>query len=241
MNKLNLKLQPKEYSPNLQPKEYNPILNPNMRPKGSWAENCADKPGAGMHVVLSTKYGGGKGIYFDVSKRAKAALQALGCSVYNPNTDNTLGDDGWLKSFNKNLDSVAEKEGFVYQLQQGKARERSQMQEAEEMNAQNWKGGVPKIGAYIPDDGHYGDGIYDVDTVRRDAWAAIRCARRQWAQGVRLEVELAEELEGYSTNFWPLYTQGPPHLIGTQMCPHDRYTGTPASNWRPSELRAPLT
>jgi hypothetical protein len=43
-----------------------------------------------MHVVLSTKYGAGEGVYFDVSKRAKAVLQALGCSVYiNPNTDIT--------------------------------------------------------------------------------------------------------------------------------------------------------
>ena len=52
MNKLNLNLQPKEY-------------NPNLQPKGSWAETCADKPGAGMHVVISTKYldeGGGKGV-----------------------------------------------------------------------------------------------------------------------------------------------------------------------------------
>ena len=64
--------------------------DPNLRPKGSWAETCADKPGAGMHVVLSTKYGAGEGVYFDVSKRAKAVLQALGCSVYiNPNTDIT--------------------------------------------------------------------------------------------------------------------------------------------------------
>ena len=164
--------------------------DPNLRPKGSWAETCADKPGAGMHVVLSTKFGGGEGVYFDVSKRAKTALEALGCTVYNPNTDNPLdmGNDGWLLSFNKNLDSVAEKKGFVYQLQQGKARERSKMQEAEEMNAQNWKGGVPKIGAYIPDNGEYGD-----TDLRGEAWAAIQCARRQWAQGVRLEVELAEE------------------------------------------------
>ena len=92
--------------------------DPNLQPKGSWAGNCANKPGAGMHVVISTKFGAGKGVYFDVSKRAKTALEALGCTVYNPNTsDNTSGDDGWLLSFNLNLNSVADKKGFVYQLQ----------------------------------------------------------------------------------------------------------------------------
>jgi hypothetical protein len=165
----------------------------NLQPKGSWAETCADKPGAGMHVVISTKYldeGGGKGVYFDVSVRAKTALEALGCTVYNPNTDNKLDTDGWLKSFNLNLNSVAEKKGFVYQLQQGSARMKSQMQEAEEMLAENWKGGVPKIGAFIPDNGDYTD-----VALRLDAWRAIQCARRQWAQGVDLDVERAEELE----------------------------------------------
>ena len=164
--------------------------DPNLKPKGSWTETCADKPGLGMHVVLSTKFGGGKGgVYFDVSVRAKTALEALGCTVYNPNTDNKLGDNGWLKSFNLNLNSVAEKKGFVFQLQQGRARMKSDMQEAEEMLAENWKGGVPKIGAYIPDSGKYGDA-----TLRADAWAAIQCARRQWAQGVRPDVEPAEDL-----------------------------------------------
>ena len=164
--------------------------DPNLKPKGSWTETCADKPGLGMHVVLSTKFGGGKGgVYFDVSVRAKTALEALGCTVYNPNTDNKLGDNGWLKSFNLNLNSVAEKKGFVFQLQQGRARMKSDMQEAEEMLAENWKGGVPKIGAYIPDDGEYNDQL-----LRVDAWKAIQCARRQWAKGVLLEVELAEKM-----------------------------------------------
>ena len=192
MNKLNLNLQPKEY-------------NPNLQPKGSWAETCADKPGAGMHVVISTKYldeGGGKGVCFDVSVRAKTALEALGCTVYNPNTsDNTSGDDGWLLSFNLNLNSVADKKGFVYQLQQGEARMKSQMQQAEEMNAQ-WKG-VPKIGAYIPDDGEYGDQF-----LRRDAWAAIQCARCQWAQGVSLEIAVVEPYWGLVPRGWK-GTQGP--------------------------------
>jgi len=162
--------------------------DPNLKPKGNWAETCADKPGLGMHVVISTKYGGGKGVYFDASVRAKTALQALGCSVYNENTDNDMGDDGWLLSFNKNLDSVAEKKGFVYQLQQGQAREKSLMQEAQEMNAQNWKGGVPKIGAFIPDNREYSD-----EKVRQDVVNAIKEAKRQWAYGVELSVVNAEE------------------------------------------------
>ena len=164
--------------------------DPNLQPKGSWAGNCADKPGAGMHVVISTKYldeGGGEGVYFDVSKRAKAALEALGCTVYNPNTDNEMGENGWLLRFLKGLDSVEPTKGFVYQLQQGQARMKSDMQQAEENMGKFWKGSVPKIGAYIPDNGEYDD-----PSLRADAWAAVQCARRQWAQGVRPEVEPTE-------------------------------------------------
>ena len=62
------------------------------------------------------------------------------------------------------------------------------MQQAEENMGKKW--GVPKIGAWIPDDGKYADLM-----LRSEAWAAIQCARRQWAQGVRPEVELAEEIE----------------------------------------------
>jgi len=164
--------------------------DPNLRPKGNWAETCADKPGAGMHVVLSTKYGGGEGFYFDVSVRTKTALEALGCTVYNPNTDNDMGMDGWLLRFEKGLDSVEPTKGFVYQIQQGGwgARMKSLMQQAEENMGNKW--GVPKIGAFIKE----GGAGYSDPELREDAWAAIQCARRQWAQGVRPDVEEAEEL-----------------------------------------------
>ena len=185
--------------------------DPNLRPKGSWAANCADQPGAGMHVVLSTKYGAGKGVYFDVSVRA--ALEELGCTVYNPNTD--MREPGWVLSlrFQNGLDSISVEptKGSVYQLQQGH----------EENMGKKW--GAPKIVAFIPD-----NGIYDKATLRRDAWAAIQCARRQWAQGVRPDVEKAEELQrllpepGGSWSGDSLSglrskregTQGPPHRTG---------------------------
>jgi len=168
----------------------------NLQPKGSWAETCADKPGAGMHVVISTKYldeGGGKGVYFDVSVRAKTALQALGCTVYNPNTDNKLGDKGWLISANMNLTSVAEKKGFVFQLQQGKARMKSNMQGADEMMAETLKGGMPKIGAYIPDNGEYSD-----EKIRQDTVNAIKEAKRQWTSGVKSCVVNVDEAGLYN-------------------------------------------
>ena len=38
----------------------------------------------------------------------------MGCSVYNPNTDNEKGNDGWLLSFAESLDSVEPTKGFIY-------------------------------------------------------------------------------------------------------------------------------
>jgi len=144
-----------------------------------------------MRVTISTKFGGGRGsVYFEVSVRVAQALRELGCIVYNPNTDNEKGDDGWLLSFNESLNAVKASKGFILQIQQGRQREKSMMQQAEEMNGVMW--GVPKIGAYIPDDG---EGGYDEPVLRADAWCAVECARRQWVLGVTDEVESAEDLE----------------------------------------------
>ena len=177
--------------------------------KDHWAANYADKPGEGMHVVISTKHmdpGGKEGHYFEISTRAKEALEAMGCTVYNPNTDNPeeIGDQGWLLSFTNNLYHVAQTQGFVYQLQQGKQRNLSDTQLAEEHMGEEWKGRLPVIGAYIPSFHRKWDakgdskGEFPDFQLRYDAWRAIHCARRQWHLDLVLPVvELSEHLFPY--------------------------------------------
>ena len=55
------------------------------------------------HVVLSTKM---KAPWFYFAVLLKVILEMLGCSVYNPNTDNAAqykdeANDRWLRTFNR--------------------------------------------------------------------------------------------------------------------------------------------
>ena len=173
---------------------------PIPKPKDSWAANCDDKPGAGMHVVISTKHmdpGPKKGHYLEISTRAKDALKEMGCTVYNPNTDNPpeYGDQGWSLSFTNNLYFVAQTKGFVYQLQQGEERKTGDTQLAEEHMGEQWLGCVPVVGAKIPsfDQRKWdtkGDsmGVLSDFQLRYDTWRAIHCARRQWNHHLVLPV-----------------------------------------------------
>ena len=168
--------------------------------KDSWAANYKEKPGAGMHVAISTKHsdpGDKKGHYLEISTRAKEALKEMGCTVYNPNTDNPpeYGDQGWSLSFTNNLYFVAQTKGFVYQLQQGEEGKTSDTQLAEEHMGEQWQGCVPVVGAKIPSfDQHKWDNKGDSMVVlsdfqlRYDTWRAIHCARRQWNNHLVLPV-----------------------------------------------------
>jgi len=58
--------------------------------------------------------------WFSISKIFKAQLTSLGCTVYNPNTDDKEqykeeADDRWLRTFNENLGQVKATHGFVLQ------------------------------------------------------------------------------------------------------------------------------
>jgi hypothetical protein len=92
-------------------------------------------------------------------KDAAKYLKELGCTVYNPNVDNLekyggdkkTGDSAWLKTFAENVQIARDKKGFVLQLQQGGRREKSDMQEAEEM-VTGWRG-VPRIAMWVYEEG----------------------------------------------------------------------------------------
>ncbi|CAE7217226.1 PIP5K9 [Symbiodinium necroappetens] len=101
------------------------------------------------HVVLSTKF---EEPWYTVSIGIKEVLEELGCTVYNPSTDNKErygdeADDRWLRTFCENLSRIQrEKRGFVLQIQQGMAREKSDMQIAEEEMGTNWR--IPRMGMF---------------------------------------------------------------------------------------------
>ncbi|CAE7922888.1 PIP5K9 [Symbiodinium necroappetens] len=132
----------------------------------------------------------------------KEILEELGCTVYNPNTDNKerygdKADDRWLRTFCENLTRIQrEKRGFVLQIQQGVAREKSDMQIAEEEMGTNWR--IPCIGLFafpttIPRGGSNLAELYLALAVER--------AKKQWEEeGIKDEVEMVstwfEPLEG---------------------------------------------
>eukprot|EP00439_Symbiodinium_sp_Y106_P023905 s3084_g2.t3 len=114
-------------------------------PRKRLPERGPDAP----HVVLSTKF---QEPWFTISIGIKEVLEELGCTVYNPNTDNKElhkdeANDRWLRTFCENLDKIQEaRNGFVLQIQQGVVREKSHMQIAEERMGKQWS--VPCMGLY---------------------------------------------------------------------------------------------
>ncbi|CAK9052228.1 Hypothetical protein (Fragment), partial [Durusdinium trenchii] len=121
--------------------------------RAGYAGGTAVAAGTRPHVVISTKF---EEPWYSISLKVKEGLERAGCSVYNPNTDNAelckqmqieqKTNDRWLLTFNENLAKVMATQGFVIQIQQGVEREKSFMQEAEEMMASWLK--VPRIGLY---------------------------------------------------------------------------------------------
>ena len=167
------------------------------KPPKNWEDAVKAQPGAGMTVVLSTKYGGGKGIFFDASVKFEEALIALGCKAYNPNRklkqegcSDAEANDVWLRRFMQEVLQGASSEGFVLQIQEGDSRSKSNMQFAEEDIARLSK--QPVLGVYIAQ-GALEEGSYEVRWARREAWCAIDLAKRQWATGVLAEVESVED------------------------------------------------
>ena len=166
-------------------------------PPATWAEAVAAKPGEGLTVVESTRYGGGKGVFFDASVKFEEALTALGCKAYNPNTrlkkegyTDAEANDQWLDRFTAEVEAAHDSKGFVLQIQQGRARGKSHMQIGEERIAKWSK--QPVLGVYITDRQVEQNGEYPLFNARIEAWCAIDLAKRQWANGVRDTVESVE-------------------------------------------------
>lgn len=177
----------------------------------SWEDAVKAQPGAGMTVVLSTKYGGGKGIFFDASVKFEEALIALGCKAYNPNRklkqegcSDAEANDVWLRRFMQEVLQGASSEGFVLQIQEGDSRSKSNMQFAEEDIARLSK--QPVLGVYLSQNAIQ-QGFYDAWMAHVEAWCAIDLAKRQWATGVLAEVESVEDHpEAFSSEDHPRMT-----------------------------------
>ncbi|CAE7200515.1 PIP5K9 [Symbiodinium microadriaticum] len=133
--------------------------------------------------------------------REEEVLEELGCTVYNPNSDNKelYGDkaDGrWLLTFSENLDRIeSKKRGFVLQIQQGVIREKSDMQKAEEKMGTKWR--IPRMGMFAFATTHIRGGG---STAEECLALAVERARKQWAEGINDEVEMVsawyEPMEG---------------------------------------------
>eukprot|EP00439_Symbiodinium_sp_Y106_P036729 s528_g4.t1 len=155
------------------------------------------------HVVLSTKF---QEPWLTISIGIKEILEELGCTVYNPNTDNKArsgatnnglkaevykeeADSRWLLTFQEHLDIIEKsKRGFVLQIQQGQVREKSYMQISEEKMGKKWY--VPRIGLYAFPITHLRGG----GSLAEEFLAtAVEKARAQWEEGVKDEVQMVSE------------------------------------------------
>jgi len=143
------------------------------------------------HVVLSTKF---QEPWLTISIGIKEILEELGCTVYNPNTDNKEvykeeADSRWLLTFQEHLDIIEKsKRGFVLQIQQGPVREKSYMQISEEKMGKKWH--VPRIGLYAFPITHLRGG----GSLAEEYLAtAVEKARAQWEEGVKDELQMVSE------------------------------------------------
>jgi hypothetical protein len=155
----------------------------------------------GLHVTISTKFGGSKNsLVYERAKQATTYLRDIGVKVYNPNTaiDEGLWDDGkggnaaWLLHFREDgLLETLKAKGFVLQLQTTFG-EKSDMQKAEEgIATEIGKSGVPVIGISGVQDECFG-------MFEREILFALDLAHRQWKSGkICNGVQSTEDVERY--------------------------------------------
>jgi len=156
----------------------------------------------------------------------------LGCTVYNPNTDNVeickaiskalstkeeVNPDGrWLLTFNENVVDVAKTKGFILQIQQGTTHQKSDMQKAEEMMTE-WKN-VPRIAVWA----------FDTDNARHLAGGgtlakqymetALAKAEEQWTKGIQAEVQMCSERYEPVDGAKEVPTDSKGHIHGMAKC-----------------------
>jgi len=176
------------------------------------------------HVVISAKF---QEPFFYFSVLLKVILQMLGCTVYNPNTDNeeTYKEEAngrWLRTFNENLELVKKTEGFVLQLQGNKWAEKSHMQWAEEKQS-GWLD-VPRIGIWLSWSSNYMGYTYLLKRLVN----AIQKADGQWATDRAEGVVMCNEVYEGQRN-----AEGKPHGYGKVTFPTgDVYEGGWEDGWR---------
>jgi len=182
------------------------------------------------HVVLSAKF---QEPFFYFSVLLKVILQMLGCTVYNPNTDNeeTYKEEAngrWLRTFNENLELVKKTEGFVLQLQGNKWAEKSHMQWAEEKQS-GWLD-VPRIGIWLSWSSNYMGYTYLLKRLVN----AIQKADGQWATDRAEGVVMCNEVYEGQRN-----ADGKPHGYGKVTFPTgDVYQGNWENGWRSGHGRS---
>ncbi|CAE7205934.1 PIP5K6 [Symbiodinium sp. CCMP2592] len=166
---------------------YDKVPDEWIRPKSWPPRRSPDAP----HVVLSTKF---QEPWKTISIGIKEILEELGCTVYNPNTDNKEvwkeeADSRWLLTFQENLDRIEKsKRGFVLQIQQGVIREKSYMQISEEKMGKKWQ--VPRMGLFA----FATTKIRGGGTRCEEKLAlAVKKATEQWEQGVKDDVQMVSE------------------------------------------------
>jgi len=182
------------------------------------------------HVVISPKF---QEPFFYFSVLLKVILQMLGCTVYNPNTDNeeTYKEEAnglWLRTFNENLELVKKTEGFVLQLQGNKWAEKSHMQWAEEKQS-GWLD-VPRIGIWLSWSSNYMGYTYLLKRLVN----AIQKADGQWATDRAEGVVMCNEVYEGQRN-----AEGKPHGYGKVTFPTgDVYEGNWENGWRSGHGRS---
>ncbi|CAE7349735.1 RSPH1 [Symbiodinium sp. CCMP2592] len=168
---------------------------PEMRGEDRYSPDPEREPREGPREVESADHlARTEEPWFTISVGIKEILEELGCTVYNPNTDNQEmykeeADSRWLLTFQENLDRIeGSKRGFVLQIQQGVVREKTYMQLSEEKMGKKWH--IPRMGLYAFAITETRGG----NTLAENYLAtAVEKAREQWEQGVKDEVQMVSE------------------------------------------------
>lgn len=161
----------------------------------TWEDAVAQQPGAGVTVLISTRFGG---IYFAAAQDFEEALTALGCTAFNPNTQGA--NQAWNKAFSAEMLKIQKSQsGFMLQIQGDNTGNISENQEGEQNNAQ--MANIPMLSTFCTVVGPGKAGL-PIHAVRLDAWKAIDRAKQSWATGaglgevVRAGPSLNPELNG---------------------------------------------
>lgn len=141
------------------------------------------------HVTVSTQFA--NAYARQASKTFQQACIEAGLSCYNPNFDNPLGDQGWLKTFDRSCDHSKATKGFLAQLNIGTEMKISDTQEAEWSIAK--KTNIPILGAMV-----YDNADYSIEQARGHVKAMIEESKKQHDQGIKGELVQISDRGSYT-------------------------------------------